>query len=80
MKKKDSMKKILPPVFALAVVISACGDNDKPPQDDNIDQDSLHVMENRQDQDNRNTTSYDSLPDKVTKDSTDSTGARPNQP
>jgi hypothetical protein len=62
------MKK-LPGIVTAVLLLTACG-NDSAPKDDNIDQDSLHVMENRQDQDNRNTTSYDSIPDKVIKDST----------
>lgn len=62
------MKKITGGIF-VCLFLAACG-NDSPPQDDKIDQDSLHVMESRQDQDNRNTSSYDSIPDKVVKDST----------
>ena len=56
-------------LLALSLFFAACGSNDSPPKDDNIDQDSLHIMDNRQDQDNRNTTSYDSIPDELVKDS-----------
>jgi hypothetical protein len=65
---KIYMKK-LTRVLPLLLVLAACGSDDGPPKDDGIDQDSLHVMDNRQDRDNRNTTSYDSIPAELIKDS-----------
>ncbi len=56
-------------LLPISLFLIACGSNDSPPKDDNIDQDSLQIMDNRQDQDNRNTTSYDSIPDELVKDS-----------
>ena len=58
-------------ILSVATAFAACNsDADKTPKDDGINQDSLTIMDNNNDRNNRNTTRYDSIPRDVIKDST----------